>query len=329
MIIKFHNGYTVQVADCGSASRNEIFTEARKAVKAVIKAKDAELTKVVSTNVSFQPTKLELAYKTGDADSKSREIAYLMRDLEADLKHSAYPDAYTDKVLWAVIDKYAEAEKIIRKYDDIELADAVHEKIEELKKLWKLIVTTEDAIDEDGNELPGRFSIEYDVWDERIQDYVKIEEMFYGEALEDEEAYEKFNNDVVKKLKPGQKIKRRMLRWFDSKKVKDIPYYDPANAPRIKSSYSPDRISKEIAHSAEKDATLVELQEVFGEIDEFVERGREVLQDAGWTRDDARHAINERYYTFVNELKSAGLDDIAKALLEKINKLEKVWDLKR
>lgn len=329
MIIKFENGYTVTVDDSNGVDSEKIVSEAKKAVDAVIKAKDAELTKVITPNVSFQITKLKEAYKNSDETAKNREVAYLMRDIEADLTHVNYPRAYTQAVLLNIIDKYVEAEKAIAPYDE-PLAKSIGEKIDKLKELWGLEKEgTKDSYDDDEFDHPGRFSFDYDVWDDRKNDYVRFEESFFGEAYDEIEAEEKFKEYLRTKLKPTQTIKNKRFRWYDSKHLKDVPYYDPTDAPRIKSDYSPDRVSKEIAHSSEKGALLGELQEVFSEIDDFIARGRDVLTNAGWTRLDARHAINERYYAFINELEDAGHESIAAALREKVNKLEKVWDLKR
>lgn len=114
------------------------------------------------------------------------------------------------------------------------------------------------------------------------------------------------------------------------KNVKDAPppYFDPTDYATIKSDYSVDRLTREARHLEKGNPILSELDDVHEEIDELISKGSNALIDAGWSKDDARRAIETRYITLEKDLRKAGLKDEARELHKKIRELEKAWDLR-
>lgn len=111
--------------------------------------------------------------------------------------------------------------------------------------------------------------------------------------------------------------------------IKDVPYYDPTDYGVIKSSYSTERIGREARHKASgPDPIMSELDEVIDEIDELIKQGTNALVNAGWSKDDARHAIAYKYGALEKELRRNKLIDEARKLHKKIRELEKAWDLR-
>lgn len=111
--------------------------------------------------------------------------------------------------------------------------------------------------------------------------------------------------------------------------IKDVPYYDPTDYGVIKSSYSTERIGREARHKASgPDPIMSELDEVIDEIDELIKQGTSALVNAGWSKDDARHAIAYKYGALEKELRRNKLIDEARKLHKKIRELEKAWDLR-
>lgn len=115
---------------------------------------------------------------------------------------------------------------------------------------------------------------------------------------------------------------------IDDTKVRDIPYYDPTDYPAIKSDYSIDRLKKEFRHPERPEPLTDEFREVIDEIDDLISQGSEALVEAGWSKDDARHAIAYRYRELEKDLRKAKLLENARELRNKIKELEKVWDLR-
>lgn len=114
------------------------------------------------------------------------------------------------------------------------------------------------------------------------------------------------------------------------KNVKDAPppYFDPTDYATIKSDYSVDRLTREARHLEKGNPILSELDDVHEEIDELIRKGSNALIDAGWSKDDARRAIETRYIALEKDLRKAGLKDEARELHKKIRELEKAWDLR-
>ena len=116
-----------------------------------------------------------------------------------------------------------------------------------------------------------------------------------------------------------------------ARKIRDIPYFDPTEYPTIEGSKaSIERLKKEAAHPERGNRLLSDYYTILEEIHEFIEKGPDALVEAGWTKMDARHAIQNRYYALLNDLKETPLDkSYIEGLQRAISTLEKVWDLKR
>lgn len=139
-------------------------------------------------------------------------------------------------------------------------------------------------------------------------------------------------SDMVDGLK--EKWELIEVKTEDSKKIQDIPYFDPTDYPSIKNDdYSIERLKKEITRADyNEEADFGELEEVFKEINEFVEAGPQVLIDAGWDKLDARYAIDAKYGELLRLMRESKRDDIQKnadVLEDLIKKLKKAWDLIR
>lgn len=113
-------------------------------------------------------------------------------------------------------------------------------------------------------------------------------------------------------------------------KIKDAPppYYDPTDYPQIKSDYSTERLGREMRHLEKEDPILEDLGAVYDEIEELTQKGTKALIEAGWSKDDARRAIANRYIALEKELRKNKLIDQARELHTKIRALEKAWDLR-
>lgn len=400
MIIKFKNGYQVQVTDAAGKSRREIIDIARKAAK---KVRDAELEKTITTNVSFMPTKIKVAISKNDMDMLKQEYKYFMRDLEADASesHKNYPSIYRREVLEKIIRQYEDAQRLFMNAGELAViagvdADKIRELIDQIRKNWDMEreksyharityengeVTDKDFSnkdaaradimkrvyigEKDGNPVETAVIVNneddtevenvYPFEDAKIHDAEEVKEVVGYIDYVDSGAKEKHFTDIdearaeVKELlnraeKLGEKVRfaglldgegknvieeiYRSEEVKDSKKVRDIPYFDPTDYPTIKSEYSVDRLAKEIRHPEKSAQNLEELDKVMKEIDEFIIRGSEALIEAGWSKDDARRAINSRYIELEKELRRNKMLDEARALHKKIRELEKAWDLR-
>lgn len=149
MIVKFKNGYQVQIRDCAGKSREELIAIAQKAVLDAV-----SLEKRIDTNTSFMPTKMKAAIAAEDQDMFDRELKFLARDLEADLSesHKNYKKTYRPEVLEKLVKQYEEATKLVEKADakfGTENAKTVYEKIATIRENWGMEpkATVEDAQD--------------------------------------------------------------------------------------------------------------------------------------------------------------------------------------
>lgn len=400
MIVKFKNGYQVQVTDAAGKSRREIIDIARKAAK---KVRDAELGKNITTNVSFMPTKIKEAISKNDTDMLKQEYKYFMRDLEADASesHKNYPSVYRKEVLEKILRQYEDAQKLFVKAGELAViagidADKIRELVDQIRKNWEMDreksyharityengeVTDKDFSnkdaaradimkrvyigEKDGNAVETAVIVDnetndvvenvYPFEDAKIHDEDDGEKVIGFISYVDSGAKEKTFTDInearaeIKELlnraeKLGEKVRyagiynsdRMKLieeiynskEFKDSKKVRDVPYFDPTDYPTIKSEYSIDRLSKEIRHPEKSAQNLEELDKVMKEIDEFIMRGSNALIEVGWSKDDARRAINSRYIELEKELRRNKMLDEARALHKKIRELEKAWDLR-
>lgn len=149
MIVKFKNGYQVQIRDCAGKSREELIAIAQKAVLDAV-----SLEKRIDTNTSFMPTKMKAAIAAEDQDMFDRELKFLARDLEADLSesHKNYKKTYRPEVLEKLVKQYEEAAKLVEKADTkfgTANAKTVYEKIATIRENWGMEprATVEDAQD--------------------------------------------------------------------------------------------------------------------------------------------------------------------------------------
>lgn len=151
MIVKFKNGYQVQIRDCAGKSREELIAIAQKAVLDAV-----SLEKRIETNTSFMPTKMKAAIAAEDQDMFDRELKFLARDLEADLSqsHKNYTKTYRPEVLDKLVKQYEEAAKLVEKADNkfgTENAKTVYEKIATIRENWGM---EPKAAVEDAQDIP-------------------------------------------------------------------------------------------------------------------------------------------------------------------------------
>lgn len=159
MIIKFKNGYQVQIRDCAGKSRKELIEIAKKAVKDAV-----TLEKRIDTNTSFMPTKMKAAIAAEDQDTFDRELKFLARDLEADLSesHKNYPKVYRKEVLEKLVKQYEDAYHLVEKADDkfgTNNAKVVYDKIVTIRKNWGM--EPKESIEDARDIPPYRVKITY------------------------------------------------------------------------------------------------------------------------------------------------------------------------
>lgn len=159
MIVKFKNGYQVQIRDCAGKSRKELIEIAKKAVKDAV-----TLEKRIDTNTSFMPTKMKAAIAAEDQDTFDRELKFLARDLAADLSesHKNYPKVYRKEVLEKLIKQYEDAYHLVEKADDkfgTDNAKVVYDKIVTIRKNWGM--EPKESIEDARDIPPYRVKITY------------------------------------------------------------------------------------------------------------------------------------------------------------------------
>lgn len=348
MIIHFKNGYSVRVTDCKGKSKKEILDAATFAMRTTkereAKTNDATLTRNIETNVSFRITRLKEALKnakeTGDMKNVEKEIGYLERDLAIDASenHKNYINMYRPEVIRKIIDQYQKAIGELVKSGVVEekTTERLSRILERIKENWNIKENVEDAVAE-----TDELDMFYEELDNRRIPY-KFVSGGYGIEFEKDRDFriaqkiaQKYN---VPKLE-WRPEERRMYEYssvrygmdVEDKDIKDVPYFQPTDYPKIDSpDYSIDRIKKELRHN-DREGTLWknEIEEVFSEIDEFIEGGSELLISAGWSKDDARHAIEERYEDLAKELRRAKETEYYNRLRSKVKELKKAWDLIR
>lgn len=159
MIVKFKNGYQVQICDYAGKSRKELIEIAKKAVKDAV-----TLEKRIDTNTSFMPTKMKAAIAAEDQDTFDRELKFLARDLEADLSesHKNYPKVYRKEVLEKLVKQYEDAYHLVEKADDkfgTNNAKVVYDKIVAIRKNWGM--EPKESIEDARDIPPYRVKITY------------------------------------------------------------------------------------------------------------------------------------------------------------------------
>lgn len=340
MIFKFKNGYSVKIDDAGDKTKEELQNIAWAAVCSVKDA--ASLEKNIDTNISFMATKLKEAIASENKAMYRRELQFLLRDLNADLTeaHKNYKKLYRTEVLEKLLKQYEDAAKLVAKADakfGASDEDTVREKIKKIRENWDLdtAAPVKDSMSrvKDAGIPKYRVRIIYEIGDVSIE---------FADSLEDAlnfihtriEAGRRDDNRVVEALVFDTYTDEVILSSnrdeikIDDAKVRDIPYYDPTDYPAIKSDYSIDRLKKEFRHPERPEPLTDEFREVIDEIDDLILQGSEALVEAGWSKDDARHAIAYRYRELEKDLRKAKLLENARELRNKIKELEKVWDLR-
>lgn len=159
MIVKFKNGYQVQIRDYAGKSRKELIEIAKKAVKDAV-----TLEKRIDTNTSFMPTKMKAAIAAEDQDTFDRELKFLARDLDADLSesHKNYPKVYRKEVLEKLVKQYEDAYHLVEKADDkfgTNNAKVVYDKIVMIRKNWGM--EPKESIEDARDIPPYRVKITY------------------------------------------------------------------------------------------------------------------------------------------------------------------------
>lgn len=161
MIVKFKNGYQVQIRDCVGKSYKELIEIAKKAVKDAV-----TLEKRIDTNTSFMPTKMKAAIAAEDQDMFNRELKFLMRDLDADLSrgHKNYPKTYRPEVIEKLLKQYEDAYHLVEKADDkfdTNNSEAIYDRIAMVRQNWGM---EPKALFEDArNDIPPyRVKITYE-----------------------------------------------------------------------------------------------------------------------------------------------------------------------
>lgn len=310
--------YRVEILDADKYSKEECIEAAKDAVKQI---KDATLERSISTNVSFSPVRMKEAIQNADTRSLRREYEFLRRDMEADAKDNAnYVKMYRPETLDKIISQYEKAIKLLESSSEFELNDLVplNQALYQIRKNWGKTkeVFTATVIGADGTDYSMSFD-DFNSAKKYVDDMIKkLEKTGVDDAM------------VVETAETGEVLYIPDL-MIEQTKVNDVPYYEPTESPVIKSDYSIERLQKEIAHPEKEAQDLRELKEVLLEIDELAAEGTQALVDAGWTRQDARQAIANKYYVLLKNLRRAGLKEESSTLRAAIKKLEKAWDLTR
>lgn len=319
MIVKFKDGRRVEVTDCEGCSKEDIIAGARKALK------DAELGRNINTGISAKKERLKRAYEEADDDAVERELRYLERDLNADEMHENYPSIYKPATIKAIITAYKGIIDIMRKNGDPH-AEEFEERLNTIAANWKFEGADRTdkgayAIYCGGNRTPAEF-----------RTYREAYEAARIMSEDKSKNYDIVSNStgvVITTFKNGEEDVEELIpnQPAEDTKCKDVPYYEPTENPAIKSDYSIERVLREIRHAGELDVNLAELNEVYDEIKELTAKGREVITAAGWSKSDARYAIDEHYNPIIAELVDAGLTDLANNLKERVTALKKAWHL--
>lgn len=236
----------------------------------------------------------EIVYETDDPYADSDEVEFELEDKMNELRAKYHGDSdFEDKYSAYVMEFHrGKPTKQTKLFDFPEFAQRVHDESNELEvsvKNWKT-----------GEKITQNYPDET----EAKKNFPELVRRIYRAEVEDSKT-----------------------------SMRDIPYYEPTDYPQIDSDYGTDRLLREIAHEGktgpEKDIWMKEIEEVFDEIDEFVEGGRDVLVQAGWTKADARHAIDSRYTKILEALKNVKATKQYNTLLKKVTQLKKAWDLER
>lgn len=324
MVFKFKNGYSVKIDDAAGKSKEELRDIAWAAVCQVKDAvKDAvSLERTTETNTSFMPTKIKAALDEGKEDVLKTEVQFLMRDLHADASssHKNYVRIYRPEVLKKILDQYEKAYKMLASAKELpEFVDLVTIRV--------LIDTIRD------NWLPDNKLIAYIVYENGEATETEVESVEDGiDHIKERIAEAKVENPVADAFVFNNATKQKLTKSYSTEitgsKVKDIPYYEPTDYPSIKSDYSIERLKKEARHMTGDDPILADYEAVLKEIAELTEKGADALVEAGWSKDDARRAIDMRYRALEKELRKNELKDYARELHAKIRALEKAWNLR-
>ncbi len=153
--IKFKNGYVVEINDSENMTKNELFTEAYKAMKIVKKHNDSAFAITPKSNMLAHISKIKESIKKGeviDPKQLDYEIRNIELDMDADLSHDKWYKKFHPIALRAVIDDYQKLINEIAKAEDPEYQDKVKElsdKLDQIKEIFKITDEVEDVRIED------------------------------------------------------------------------------------------------------------------------------------------------------------------------------------
>lgn len=164
---------------------------------------------------------------------------------------------------------------------------------------------------------------------------VKILEA-YDRALKEFAKVEDYPVEEARKL-----VETIRSHWLGETDVQthDVPYLDPTNYGRIDSdgANSVDRLLREVRHANNGSPNYSDFDGLMQEIDELVAKGADFLTEKGWSKDDARHAIDWRYGNngllgelkrkFYRESDPEAVASMRRQLSAAIKRLEKAWNL--
>lgn len=168
MKIKFKNGYTVEVTDCEGMSRGQIYKEAYDAMIATKRMNDSKKVKDSHPEINYKSnmlshiSKLKSAIdkKTGevtDPKTLDYEIKNIEIDMDADLNHDTWYKKYHPEALEGIVNDYKKYIDVIKYANDekyINKANELENKLEEIKKVFKLSEEVEDAKDIKIEDVP-------------------------------------------------------------------------------------------------------------------------------------------------------------------------------
>lgn len=296
MIIKFKNGYTVIVENTDGLSNREI----RDRATAIVKALDG-------ANSSYKRNlnrSKKINVKSSDAVGLSRRVS----------TGTAFQPL---KLKAALSEDNTKAIELQLMYLDRDLAADLSEKNANYPSIYRR-----------------------EVLDKLIGQYIKA-----AEILRKANYLEKAD-EIKEKVEQLKELWGLIPEEIRDRHVKDVPppLDDPTDYAGFESDYSVERLFKEVRYANEKysdlpevdrkAAMLQELDLVFTEIDELIAMGAEAITKAGWTKEDARRAIAQRYETgstispgIIKYLRRYGFKEEAKALAGKVRELKRAWHL--
>lgn len=361
MIIKFKNGYSVIVTDTAGLSYKEIKDRAHQAML-IVKAKqedtgvkDAAPIRVLVNNKEavLVDTTMARSIKVGLLYLEYRDewvVAWALNDAnKADVYwgqgHYFFSEKEARQKFKSYKTKQEDAVNLTRRietgtaFQGKKLKEALDEKNTKAIELQLMYLDRDLAADlsEKNAAYPSMYRKE--VLDKIIEQYL---DGTYGAAKILRKA-----GYIEKAAEIEDKVAKIKELWkMNEAEVKDFkpPLDDPTDYAQIESDYSIERLLREVRHGEDKyedlpdvdrkKAVAQELQLVFDEIDELIAMGADALSKAGWTKEDARRAIDNRYIKgsklspgIISYLRKFQYSDEAKKLAAKVKELKQAWHL--